>query len=172
MDILLGNVFSLIAMVTDSISSSRKTTKGMLIFQTISQLLYSASSIVLKGYSAVVQNLVSVARNLFAINKKESKIIEWSLVAAGVVLGIYFNNLGVIGFLPVIANFQYSVCVFKFRDKERPLKISFLIMVAMYTAFNLIIMNFVGAASNLFVFATTAVFLIKAIRGQKEKTEK
>jgi len=148
-------------MVTDSVSSSRKTTKGVLFVQTISQIFYIIGSIVLKGYSAVVQNAVSVARNVAAIKGSESKLINWALIISGVVLGIMFNNRGAMGWLPVIANLEYSLVVFSVKNNERALKIAFLIDVALYAVFNAVILNFVGTLSNIVVVVMTIIFLIK-----------
>ena len=159
--IVVGNACSLLAMVTDSISSTRKTAKGVLLVQSLSQLIYCTSTIVLKGYSGAVQNAVSIVRNFVAIKKIESKFLEWFLVLLGVVLGICFNNLGLIGYLPVVANLQYTLAVFKFKDNDRALKISFVICVGMFAIFNIAILNFVGVCSNLVVMATTLVFLLK-----------
>ena len=57
----------------------------------------------------------------------KSKVLEWGLILAGVVLGVVFNNRGILGWLPVIANFEYSVSVFKFKDNEKALKLAFII---------------------------------------------
>ena len=159
--IILGNACSLLAMITDSISSSRKTAKEVLMVQNISQFIYGVGSVLLKGYSGAVQNLVSIIRNLVAIKKIESKIVEWILVILGVVLGVCFNNLGFVGYLPVIANLQYTLAVFRFKDNERALKISFVICMAMFVIFNAAILNFVGAGTNLLVMITTIIMLIK-----------
>ena len=159
--IVLGNVCSLLAMVTDSVSATRKTAKGVLMAQIASQVIYCTGAILLKGYSSAVQNVVSIGRNVVAIRKIDSKVIEWILVLLGVVFGIVFNNLGWIGLLPVIANLEYTLAVFKFKDKERALKIAFTICVGMFVIFNLAILNFVGAASNLFVMITALVTLLK-----------
>ena len=159
--VILGNACSLLAMITDSISSTRKTAKGVLLVQSLSQLIYCVGTILLKGYSAAVQNAVSILRNFVAIRKINSAFVEWSLVILGVGLGIGFNNLGLIGFLPVVANLQYTLAVFKFKDNERALKISFAVCIGMFAAFNLAIYNFVGVASNLVVLGTTLVMLFK-----------
>ena len=159
--VILGNACSLLAMVTDSISSTRKTAKGVLLVQSLSQLIYCVGTILLKGYSAAVQNAVSILRNFVAIRKINSAVVEWSLVILGVALGIGFNNLGMIGFLPVVANLQYTLAVFKFKDNERALKISFAVCIGMFAVFNLVIYNFVGVASNLVVLGTTLVMLFK-----------
>ena len=122
-NLIIGNVCSLLAMVTDSISSTRKTAKGVLLVQSLSQLIYFIGTVVLKGYSGAVQNAVSILRNFVAIRDIRSKYVEWALVGLGVVLGLAFNNLGFMGLLPVIANFQYTIAVFRFQDNQRALKI-------------------------------------------------
>ncbi|MBR4972569.1 MAG: YgjV family protein [Oscillospiraceae bacterium] len=159
--LIVGNLCSILAMITDSISATRKTPKGVLMVQNLSQLFYVIGAIALKGYSSAVQNVVSVLRNLAAIRKIESKALEWTLVAMGVVLGILFNNLGLVGYLPVIANLQYTLVVFRCGENERALKISFMIAVVMFVVFNLFIYNFAGAVLNFAVFVTTATALLK-----------
>ena len=159
--LIIGNVCSLLAMVTDSISSTRKTAKGVLLVQSLSQLIYFIGTVVLKGYSGAVQNAVSILRNFVAIRDIRSKYVEWALVGLGVVLGLAFNNLGFMGLLPVIANFQYTIAVFRFQDNQRALKISFAIAVGMFAVFNIAIFNVVGVVSNSVVFVTTLSVLLK-----------
>ena len=96
-DIVIGNACSLCAMITDSISSTRKTPKGVLWAQNLSQVFYFIGGIVLKGYSSAVQNAVSFLRNVLAIANVQSKWVQWLMVALGVGLGVYFNNLGLVG---------------------------------------------------------------------------
>ena len=160
--LIIGNVCSLLAMVTDSVSSTRKTAKGVLLVQSLSQLIYFIGTVVLKGYSGAVQNAVSILRNFVAIRDIRSKYVEWALVGLGVVLGLAFNNLGFMGPLPVIANFQYTIAVFRFQDNERALKISFAIAVGMFAVFNIAIFNVVGVVSNSVVFVTTLAVLLKS----------
>jgi len=113
-NIMLGNICSILAMGTDAISSSRKTINGMLWVQNISQLIYGISSLFLKGYSATVQNVVCIIRNLAVIKGVKSKVAEWTLLTLAVVIGLYVNNLGIMGLLPIIANLQYTLAVFRF----------------------------------------------------------
>lgn len=159
--IIVGNICSLLAMLTDTFSTTRKTVKEILLVQCLSQFIYCVGTVLLKGYSGAVQNVVSIFRNLVAIKKIENKFVEWMLVFLGVVLGIWFNNLGFVGYLPVIANLQYTLAVFHFKDNERALKISFMICMALFVIFNLAIINLVGAISNLVVLITTGIMLIK-----------
>ena len=164
LSLIVGNLCSLLAMATDSISSSKKTAKGVLLFQSLSQFIYCIGAIVLKGYSGAVQNAVSVLRNFVAIRNKDNKFVEWFLVLLGVVLGICFNNLGIIGYLPIVANLEYTLAVFRFKDNERALKVSFLVSIILFAIFNAAILNYVGVISNLVVLVTTVVFLVKPVK--------
>lgn len=158
-DLIAGNICSLLGMGADVTSASRKTVKGVLWFQTAGQVFFGLSSVFLKGYSAAVQSGVSVVRNLVALRGVKSKWIERFFVVAAVVLGLWWNNRGLAGWLPVIANFEYSLAVFRFHDNERALKKAFLVMVAMFAAFNVVIQNYVGILSNAAVFVSGVVFL-------------
>ena len=164
--ILIGNICPLLAMGTDSLSTTRKTTKGMLWVQNISQVIYGVGTAVLGGYSGAVQNLVSIVRNMVAICDIKSQTVEWILVAAGVVLGILCNNLGLVGLLPMIANLQYTLVVFRFKDNQVALKISFAVTCLLFAIFNFAIYNFVGVVTNLVVVATTTLVLLKGKKAE------
>ena len=127
----------------------------------ISQVFYAAGSIILKGYSSTAQNIVAILRNLAAMKGTKNKIIEWLLIILGVVLGAVFNNRGLLGWLPIIANLEYSIAVFRFRNNEKGLKIAFILNMLMYSVFSFVILNYVGAAANIFVAVTTAVSMFR-----------
>lgn len=170
-EVLAGNICSLGAMVTDSISSTRKKPREILAIQIISQLFYGAGTIILRGYSSTAQNVVAIFRNLAAIKGVKYRFIEWILIALGVILGLWWNNLGLLGWLPVAANLEYSIAMFRLKNNPRGLKIAFLINMLMYSVFSLIIRNYVGAAANLFVAVTTAVSLIRNKSGNPVKSD-
>lgn len=163
-ELIAGNVCSLLGMGADVTSASRRTARGVLWFQTLGQVFFGLSSVFLKGYSAAVQSGVSVVRNLVAMQGIKNKGIEWFFVGAAVVLGIWWNNRGLAGWLPVIANFEYSLAVFRFHDDERSLKKAFLVMVAMFAIFNFVIRNYVGILSNTAVFLSVVMSLWKSRR--------
>ena len=169
--ILIGNILSLCAMISDSISGTRKKHSEIMAIQILSQFFYGASSISLKGYSATAQNVVAVFRNFAAMKNVKHKAIEWALILAGVVLGILLNNRGLLGWLPIIANLQYSVAVFKLKDNEKALKLSFIVNVLMFAVFNLVIMNYVGTVSCIVIAVTTAISLIKAMRDTRGEND-
>lgn len=159
--IVLGNLFSLAAMGTDAVSTSRTDPRRILLVQQVSQVFYGLSALVLGGYSAVVQNVVALIRNFAAIRGGVSKPMQWLLVGLGVVLGLVFNNRGALGLLPVAANLIYSVAVFRCGDNERLLKLAFAVNLLLWTVFNLAIWNLVGAAGNAAVGVSALLFLLR-----------
>ena len=163
--VIIGNLFSLCAMVSDSVSGTRKKHSEIMAVQIVSQFFYAASSIALKGYSSTAQNVVAVFRNLAAMKNVKSKVLEWALILAGVALGIAFNNRGLLGWLPIIANLEYSISVFRLKDNERALKLAFIINMIMYAVFSVVIMNYVGAVSCTVIAVTTALSLLRMNKG-------
>ena len=163
--VIIGNLFSLCAMVSDSVSGTRKKHSEIMAVQIVSQFFYAASSIALKGYSSTAQNVVAVFRNLAAMKNVKSKVLEWALILAGVALGIAFNNRGLLGWLPIIANLEYSISVFRLKDNERALKLAFIVNMIMYAVFSMVIMNYVGAVSCTVIAVTTALSLLRMNKG-------
>ena len=158
---IIGNLCAFLGTSVDTLSSTRKTAKGMLWLQCLSQVFYGVGTFLLGGYSGVVQNVVSILRNLIAIKNISHPVLEWGLMAVGAIVSLACNNLGFWGLLPVIANCQYTLAVFRFKDNERALKFSFLILVALFVVFNGVIYNIVGVVTNMVVFVTTAIVLFK-----------
>ena len=169
--ILLGNILSLCAMISDSFSGTRKKHSEIMAVQILSQFFYGASTIALKGYSGTAQNIVAIFRNYAAMKNVKSKVIEWTLILLGVVLGAWFNNRGLFGWLPIIANLEYSIAVFKLKDNVKALKISLIINLLMFFVFQIGIYNYVGALSCTVIAATTTISLIRSWNDTDESEE-
>ncbi len=168
-EILIGNLCSLCAIATDTFSGTRKKRSEILSIQIVSSVFYSAGTIVLKGYSSSVQSAVAILRNLAAIKNVKSKAVEWTLILLGVILGFVFNNRGLIGCLPIVANLEYSIAVFRFKDDERKLKVAFILSMLLFFVFGISIMNYVAAAGNVVVAVTTAISLLKGTAQKKQE---
>ena len=92
--------------------------------------------------------------------------MDRTTIIIGNMLCLLLNNRGLLGGLPIIANFEYSVAVFRFRDNEKALKLAFIINMILFAVFGAVIKNYVGVLSCSFITVTTAVSLI---REEKEK---
>lgn len=154
--LLLGNGCSLLATLSNVFASTRPTARGVLLVQSVGQVFYFLCALFLKAPSGAVQNAVSIVRNLVAMGKKKSsKWVEWTLVVAGVVLGVVFNNRGLAGWLPIVGNLEYSLAVFRYRDNQRMLKAALVVSLLIFVVFNVIIGNVVGTVADTVVSVTT-----------------
>ena len=167
-DVIAGNVCSIGAMISDSYSGTRKNEKGILLAQCVSQIFYAAGSIILKGYSATVQNVVTIFRNIYAVYGKHNKAVEWFFVLLPFVLGFVFNNRGLLGVLPVVANLQYSLTMVLSKNDPVKLRKSLVVVCVMFTVFNFAILNFVSGFACIFTGIVTVTSLVKEKSGAKE----
>jgi len=171
-ELIGGNACTLIATLIDAFSGSRKSARSMLFVQCISQIFYALGAALLKGYSAVVQNLTAILRNLYAAGKKSNRLVEWLLILLPVVLGLIFNNRGALGLLPVVANLEYSLFMFLFKGDAVKLKFALIINCAMFAVFYYFILNYVGMVMCCIIISS-CVFSLAGMKKAKqmEKTE-
>ncbi|MDO4500795.1 MAG: YgjV family protein [Erysipelotrichaceae bacterium] len=158
--IIIGNVLALIANFFATLNGTRKNKKDMILCDIGAASFFTISDIVLKGYSGAVQNVVAVLRNLIALYRPDDKYLGKILIALGVILGIYFNNLGFIGLLPVATCFYYSVCVIDKHCGPRQCKIAFILNTIAFAIYSIVIYSIVGLVLNTFV-AVTAIISLK-----------
>lgn len=71
----------------------------------------------------------------------------------------------------MIANFQYSVAVFRLKDRPRALKISFGLNSVLFCIFNFVKMNYVGVISNAVVAITSFIAAAKSGGGDEVMKE-
>jgi len=166
-NVIIGNISSIIAILCDSFSGTRKTKKSVLVFQSLGLAFFCLSATILKGYSAAVQNATGIVRNLFAAFDKKNKYLEYAFIIIPVVLGLALNNRGWIGWLPVIANLQYGVIMFYAHDNVKLIKLSFVVFNILFVGFNAYIMNYVAAVGNIVILATTLISVIKTKMNEK-----
>lgn len=117
--LILGNIFSLCAVICLAVSVLKKSKKSLIGWQVLDTCFFIASTFVLKSYSAVVTNTVSLVRNLFAYKGKLDKKMTWLFCGVIVIIGLYLNNRGVIGWLPVIASVQYTICLYVTKNEQQ-----------------------------------------------------
>lgn len=107
MHIVVANIIALIASLFMVYSGILRNKKEILLIQTIQIGLSVASNIILGGITGAIINTLSFIRNLLCYKNKlglKSKII---LTFLAILLTLIFNNLGIIGLLPLISTIAY-----------------------------------------------------------------
>ena len=107
MNIIIGNSFAFLASIVMASSGIVKEKKKILYVQSVQTILFIISNIVLKGISGFIINVISFIRNVLCYNDKldfKAKIIITILASF---LTLWFNNVGIIGLLPLISMVLY-----------------------------------------------------------------
>ncbi|MGT2803011.1 YgjV family protein [Streptococcus henryi] len=108
----IGLIFSAFGAVCLALSSFAKTKKRMLTWQITDYLFTLVANILLGGYTGAITISVSIIRNFLMIKKWDSLWSTLILVFLQISFGSYFNNLGLIGFLPIISSISYTLATF------------------------------------------------------------
>ncbi len=161
---VLGNVFSLIATCFTFLTSVRTKKRDMIISDVGTAFFYTIADLVLKGYSGVVQNIVGLIRDIVALFLPGNKYIGWILIGCGIGFGVYFNNLGWVGLLPVAACCFYSICILNNNPDGKRLKIALIIQALSYAVYSAVLLNIVGVITNLATAITAAVSFIRTYK--------
>ena len=169
--LIIGNVASVLAAIAGSLSATRKTAKGMLFMQMVSQGIFLVAALALGGYSGAAQNVVGIVRNIVAMAGISFNGIQWVFAALVVVLGLACNNLGLVGLLPIIGNFEFSLAVFRFKDNERALKIAFMVMNSMFMVYDFFLKNYAGVTCTVVVLISAIIYLVRTKDSSKAAAE-
>ena len=162
--IIVGNIIAFVASLLMVYSGILKKAKDVIYVQSIQTTLLTASNIVLGGISGAIVNALSLVRNILFYNDKLNKIAKIILSFLTIVLCIYFNNLGVIGYLPLICAIAYLWLM----DIPDPIKFKYLniFTLLLWVIYDLYIMSFTSA---VFDFATIITNIIAVFRLSKKK---
>ena len=76
-------------------------------------------NIVLAAYTALVISVVCFIRNILSYKNKLTKKITIILLIISIIVGLYANNLGVIGLLAVVASTSYTICIYTTKNEQQ-----------------------------------------------------
>lgn len=164
--IIIGNIIALIASIIMVYSGFLKQKKTILYAQTIQIGLSVLSNIVLGGITGAIINALSCVRNILCYKNKldlKSKII---LIFLATTLSLMFNNLGVIGLLPVINTITYILLM----NTKDIIKFKWLIIftMLMWLIYDLFIKSYTSAIFDFMNIVANIISIIQ-IRLQNKK---
>jgi hypothetical protein len=141
--LIMGNVIALLASLLMVYSGTLKQRNKILYFQTIQIALSVISNIVLGGITGAIINAISLVRNILCYKEKlglKEKII---ITILAIVLSLKFNNLKIIGLLPLISTITYLWLMNIKNVKKFKLLISFTML--MWFIYDIIIQSYTSA---------------------------
>lgn len=161
--IIIGNIIALVASLLMVYSGVIKIKKKILFVQIIQISLLTISNIILGGFVGAIVNAFNCLRNILYYNNKLSLLWKIIISVVSIVLSIKFNNLGLIGYLPLIAGLSY-LWLMNIRDV---VKFKFLIIFTMvlWFIYDLTIKSY---SSSIFDLMTAFTNLYSIYRLRKE----
>lgn len=85
-----------------------KSKKNIILVQTIQIILFIISNLILGGIPGAIINAFGCIRNILYYKNLLKMRQKTIIILFGVIISLYFNNLGVIGLLPIISMIFYT----------------------------------------------------------------
>lgn len=138
---IIATVLSTVAVIIFIIAATLKSKNKVILSQSVAHIFLVFSEAVSGAWSSIVQDSISIVRNVFVYFKKNTKVVNIILITLAAVVGIYANIFSTnfftpwkgvslspwYGYFPVIANLEYSIVVLKKDIDVKWIKLSFAI---------------------------------------------
>ena len=167
--IVIGNILALIASCAMVYSGFVKKKNEILIVQSVQIGFFIASNVVLGGISGAIINAINLLRNILCYKDKLNLLFKILISVASITLTIAFNNLGIIGYLPLIASVVYVWLM----DLKNVVYFKLLIIftVVLWLVYDFTIKSYVACAFDVLTIATSVYSIIRINIDNKKKEE-
>lgn len=165
MTLIIGNIIALIASILMIIISCLKTKKEIIITQTIQITLLAISSFILGGITGAIINLITIIRNILCYKNKLNKTNIFLIITLLVLTTILFNNINLLGFLPLISTIIYTI----FINTKSTIKLKILILLNMicWGIYDFCIMSYTSAIFEAISTITSLISLRQLLKNKK-----
>lgn len=117
--LITGNILSLAAVICLAVSVVKKNKRSLIGWQVADTVFCLLSNIALITYSAFTTNFISLIRNLLAYKNLLNKRLTFVLCCLCIVVGLYVNNIGIIGWCPIIASASYTIFMYTTKNAQQ-----------------------------------------------------
>lgn len=157
--IVIGNIIALIASIAMVYAGILKDKKQILSAQTVQCGLFILSNIILGGIPGAIVNFLSCIRNILCYKGKLGIFEIVILATLSVSLTVIFNELGIIGLLPMISTVLY---IFFMNTKSLvKFKILVIFTTVLWLIYDICIKSYTSALFDLFCVITNVISLIQ-----------
>lgn len=166
----IGFIFSAIGATCLAAASFAKTKKHMLTWQLSDYFFTMIANFLLGGYTGAISISVSIIRNTLMIKNWDSIYSTILLVIIQISAGTYFNNLGLIGLLPLISSVSYTIVSFA-TDKVQWLRWVTVENMILWAFYDFTIKAYPALIMDVFITITTLIAIAKYSSFGKKKKE-
>ena len=166
-NLIIGNIISFIAGIFIILSMWVNDEKEAYKYQFLNAFILMISSFFFFSWTGVTTMAIAASRNAFVYNDKLT--FNWTVffIVISIVLGFLVNTRGIIGFLPIIAIVQITICNYYLKS-IKSIKTSFIVNSAFYIVYFLAIYDFSSCAFETITVIIGLISLFKLIFADKE----
>jgi len=166
-NLIIGNIISFIAGIFIILSMWVNDEKEAYKYQFLNAFILMISSVFFFSWTGVTTMAIAASRNAFVY--KDRLTFNWTVffIVISIVLGFLVNTRGIIGFLPIIAIVQITICNYYLKS-IKSIKTSFIVNSAFYIVYFLAIYDFSSCAFETITVIIGLISLFKLIFVDKE----
>lgn len=163
--IIIGNIISLIAAVFTVSAAISKHRKQIYGFQTLECLTMAIASAFFLSFSGITTFLFNALRNALLVYDKFTKGLCILFLILLTTLGLIFNNLGLLGLMPVVTTVCYTLGTYLFH-KDISIKLNSFVNLTLWAIYDFFILDYVTAIVDSIAAVCTIVATIIMCRTQ------
>ena len=166
-NLIIGNIISFIPGIFIILSMWVNDEKEAYKYQFLNAFILMISSVFFFSWTGVTTMAIAASRNAFVY--KDKLTFNWTVffIVISIVLGFLVNTRGIIGFLPIIAIVQITICNYYLKS-IKSIKTSFIVNSAFYIVYFLAIYDFSSCAFETITVIIGLISLFKLIFADKE----
>ena len=166
-NLIIGNIISFIAGIFIILSMWVNDEKEAYKYQFLNAFILMISSVFFFSWTGVTTMAIAASRNAFVY--KDKLTFNWTVffIVISIVLGFLVNTRGIIGFLPIIAIVQITLCNYYLKS-IKSIKTSFIVNSAFYIVYFLVIYDFSSCAFETITVIIGLISLFKLIFADKD----
>ena len=128
------------------------------------------ANIALLAFAALVISVICLIRNILSYKNRLTKEITAILLVVSVVVGLYANNLGSIGLLPIIASAGYTICIYITKN-EQQMRWALAVNMILWFVHNNYVQAYPSAIANILLCGWTAGQIFANRKKEKDTTK-
>ena len=159
--LLFGNIVSFAAACFTLASAWSRDRRRIYLYQAGQCLLLAFANILFGSVSGVTTFALCTARNLLLAYDRFTPRRCWFFVSAVALLGLYANNRGAVGLIPVVTTALYTaVCLYA--KKTRDIKLNLIVNLLLWAVYDFFILDLVSCAVDAVSAGTAVVSLFRS----------
>lgn len=168
MNLIIGNGISFIAGIFIILSMWVNDPKKAYKYQFLNAFILAISSIFFFSWTGVTTMAIAALRNALVYKDKLTLPLAIVFCIVAVALGFIINNYGLIGWLPIIAILEITICNYCLKS-IKPIKISFIVNSAIYIIYFVAIFDYVSTVVETITALIGVISLIRLILMEKRE---